>query len=331
MSLYITFNNLLDLVRSNLKVYILYRPIPGMGDGVMVMPAITGIRKKYGKNVIIVMMGLEYVNTVFEHNDCLDFIVPYTSEEVTSNDDINKYNETLDKSFLKNDYLHILKLDQMDCNLYRLEHPCPAGHHESNTLEENRRSRVELFSEACGVKFDMSNYNFKLHDYDLDANERLNLPDRYVVVGIRSSTVWKDYRFMKWLVRKLSKMGKRFDFQVVTMDEKIQFDIKGVRGLVGQSLTDLYGVLAKSILTISNDSGYAHVAGALDVPVYGLFGPTPPHLFLRYPKVKWLPRFERCDRQFCWYLPCKHRPCLSIHPNRIIKPVIDMAMEYDII
>lgn len=313
--IYITMDDLYSIVRSTADVHIAYRPIPGGGDACMIMPGMTGMRIRLGSKSIIVMYGLEYANTIFEHNNCIDFIVPCTSEEVKQDIDLR----------------YIEQLERMDCTVYRLQHPCPCGHHEKNTDPKLRRSRQEIFSEACGVEFDINNYNFVLHDEDLIAKDRLNLPDRYVVIGMRTSTSWKDYRYMEWLVAKLRNLGRKFDFHIVTMDENIRYPLKGVYGLIGQKLTDLYGVIAQSLMTVSLDSAYAHVAGALEVPVFGIYGPTPPEKFLRYKKPCWLSRFDRCDRQYCWYKPCKLRPCLSVRPNKIVREIKTNMMEFGLI
>lgn len=314
MPLYITFQDLLGLIRSNLTVVVFGRA-SGMGDGAMILPTITAVRKQYGSDTVFVMMCSSYLATVFGHNNCLDFIVSYKREEI----DI----------YLNAEHLNIIK--QTNAILHDFEHECPCGVHEGITPVLKRRSRVEIFAESCGVKFNINNYNFKLHDNDLDSPKRLNLPDRYIAVGIRSSGFWKDYRYMKWLTRYLVMFGKKFDFQVVTLDRDIKFDVKGAIGLAGETLGDIYGVLAGSLLTISMCSGYAHVAGALEIPVFGLYGPTPPNLFLRYKKASWIPKFKRCKRQYCWYAPCKMKPCLSIHPKKIITHLEQAMKGFDII
>ena len=51
-------------------------------------------------------------------------------------------------------------------------------------------------------------------------------------------------------------------------------DIKGI-DLIGQTdLTTLMGVLSCCTVVVANDSGAMHLAGALGVPVVGIFGPT---------------------------------------------------------
>ena len=314
MPLYIKFNELLDLVNSNLEVVVFGRA-SGMGDAIMICPTFMAVREKFGQNAILVMLASSYLATIFEHNDCLDFIVSYSQEEINT--------------YLNVEHLEIIK--QTRAILYDFEHECPCGVHEGSTKIPQRRSRVEIFAEHCGVEFDINNYNFKLHEDDLDVPRKLKLSDRYVAVGVRSSGDWKDYRYMKWLVRYLVRLGKKYDFQVVTLDRDIQFGIKYVKELAGEVLGDVYGVLSGSLLTISMCSGYAHVAGALEVPVFGLYGPTPPELFLRYKNVSWLPKFKRCKRQYCWYTPCKMKPCLSRHPKKVLKPLENAMEGFDII
>lgn len=312
--LYIAFNELLDLISSNLKVVVFGRA-SGMGDAITILPAITAKRKELGQDVIFVMLASSYLATVFEHNDCLNFIVSYSREQIDSFCNVR----------------HINYIKQTNAILHDFEHECPCGVHEESTVIAKRRSRVEIFAEYCGVEFDINNYNFKLHDNDLDSPKRLNLPDRYIAVGVRSSGLWKDYRYMKWLITYFVRLGKKYDFQVVTLDQDIKFGVKGALGLTGEILSDVYGVLAGSLATVSMCSGYAHVAGALEVPIFGLYGPTPPNLFLRYKKVSWLPKFKRCKRQYCWYTPCKVKPCLSIHPKKVITHFKQTLQRFNII
>lgn len=56
------------------------------------------------------------------------------------------------------------------------------------------------------------------------------------------------------------------------------------------SLTEFLGTLKATDMALSNDSGTAHLAGALDVPVVVLFGPTNPNRCAPYPPqtVVWL-------------------------------------------
>jgi heptosyltransferase-2 len=59
-----------------------------------------------------------------------------------------------------------------------------------------------------------------------------------------------------------------------TEDRDAARDIKGI-DLIGQTdLTTLMGVVAHCNVVVANDSGAMHLAGALGVPVVGIWGPT---------------------------------------------------------
>lgn len=78
------------------------------------------------------------------------------------------------------------------------------------------------------------------------------------------------------------------------------------------SLRELMGVVARSTLLISNDTGPMHLANALGVPVVGIFGPTdpaatgpfqPPSRVLKKEVPCWPCHYRRC--------PLDHR-CLTL-------------------
>jgi len=73
------------------------------------------------------------------------------------------------------------------------------------------------------------------------------------------------------------------------------------------SLRELMGVLARSTLVISNDTGPMHLANALGVPVVGIFGPTDPAVTGPFAPPS---RVVKKDVP-CW--PCYYRRCPLDH------------------
>jgi heptosyltransferase II len=69
------------------------------------------------------------------------------------------------------------------------------------------------------------------------------------------------------------------------------------------TLRQLMGVLARSTVVISNDTGPMHLANALGVPVVGVFGPTDPSATGPFAPPS---RAVRTDVP-CW--PCRYRRC----------------------
>jgi heptosyltransferase-2 len=73
------------------------------------------------------------------------------------------------------------------------------------------------------------------------------------------------------------------------------------------SLRELMGVIARSTLVISNDTGPMHLANALGVPVVGIFGPTDPAVTGPFAPPS---RVVKKDVP-CW--PCYYRRCPLDH------------------
>ena len=109
----------------------------------------------------------------------------------------------------------------------------------------------------------------------------LNLPKEYAVIvpGAR----WKTKR---WPPEKFGELASRLPVQSVIVGSKADKDIADLIvslsegktiSLAGKtSLKELIAVMRKAKFVISNDSGPMHIAAALGIPVYAIFGPTDP-------------------------------------------------------
>jgi len=298
------------MIRWKGGAWIVYRPVGGIGDAIMIMPAITALRKQIGDELLVVMC-IDYIKSVFEHNDAIDYIMPYTELDIAKQKDI----------------VDVAELTKMGCIVYRLHHPCPAAVYENDNCPHIYKSRQEIFAEACDVKFDINNYNFALHEDELNVPEELMLPERYVVVQLRCHDRWRNYWHMKWFLHEIAKVGRKKDFGVVTIDAEMDYGIKDVVALHHIPLNFLFGVIKKSRLVIGPDSSFGHVGGALEVPVLGLYGPTNPHVRLKYKRAYWMPKFRRCKRQYCWYKPCKFRLCMNFKPKAVINRALQILEE----
>lgn len=111
-----------------------------------------------------------------------------------------------------------------------------------------------------------------------EANELLNLPDKYVVIHPGASEEkrrWPAERFAK-LADEIAQMG----YQVVitgTSVEKQNIDVmtsnlksKPIVALDKLSLGGMLGLLSKANLVVSNDTGPMHLATAVGAPTVGI-------------------------------------------------------------
>jgi len=306
----LTREGLLDYIRSVGGGIAIYRPVGGIGDAAMILPAVTALRKAWG-DVPIIMICIDYIEPVFRHHPDIDVVVGFTQEEINRGDH----------------HFFTMECSEVGCEVYKLYDPCPGVVYESEYSPYITKSRQDLFAEACDVEFDMRNYRLELTEEEKDIPNVLGLNDRYMAVHLRSHDKWRDYPkvYTKALLGKLYRWGKKQDIQIVTIDSTLSFEVKGVQAFHHMHLNTIFGILNKAMLVVGPDSSMVHLAGALGRDVLGIFGPTNPMVRLRYQKARWLGKFSRCNRQYCWYIPCSRKFCLStLSPAKVMKSVRDI-------
>ena len=141
----------------------------------------------------------------------------------------------------------------------------------------------------------------------------LNLPKAYAVLvpGAR----WKTKR---WPSEKFGELASRLPVQSVIVGSKADKDIadlivsrsegKAVSLAGKTSLKELIAVMRKAKFVICNDSGPMHIAAALGIPVYAIFGPTDPRRTGPYGKGHTIIRAEEpcapCFKKTCEDVKC---------------------------
>lgn len=94
-------------------------------------------------------------------------------------------------------------------------------------------------------------------------------------------------------------------YQVVTLDahRRVHDQIPAV---LGRPIRETAAIIAHLDAVVAPDSGLLHVAGALGVPVLGLFGSTNGALRMREYAGRWTDSREVVDCAPCWYQqPCR--------------------------
>lgn len=323
----LTGEEVFELIQMEGKATVVYRPVGGIGDATMMLPAITGLREKIGNDLLVVSC-VDYVAPVFRNHPDVDYVFEYDGVEISKGMDLKD--------------LGVLK--DFGSTIHRYYYPCPAAIYESkynpyrlsdfgHTLPTNRnilRSRQEVFCEHVDVEFSEDNYNLNVPDEYKNIYKEFGIDGRYVIVQLRSHDEWRDYPRMKWLLAELVRLGRKDYFQVVTIDSTQTVDIKGVISLANLNLMEVFGLFYKALLVIGPDSMACHVKGAMGGHVLGLYGPTDPSVRLKYRYAHWMIPFKKCGRQYCWYTPCKYRFCLSskaMRPKNIIRRTRNILQE----
>lgn len=206
-------------------------------------------------------------------------------------------------------------------NVIDLGLPCPCALYESKT-DKIKKGRIELFLERAGLE-----YKNDIPKIRLDPVEKnyLNPKIGVALVSARYGELndgWRDYPYINALIERLKKVGDItwFHTESVVLDNVHNF--KG-------SVKELIHAINSMEYMVTIDSAAAHIAGALSIPQYSIFGPTDPTLRVsQYPNTNFAPKYEKCGKSYCWYNPCRDRFCLTtLSPKHIVKQVTNHLKE----
>ncbi len=166
--------------------------------------------------------------------------------------------------------------------------------------------RYLKIAEFMGCRTDEIIYPFA--PYDLNPPICKTLPERYAVM---SPSAGKPAN--RWHAEKFGELASRLDLPVVVIASAAEAEIaeevvakaKGnALSIAGQTgLKDLLAVIRKAQFFICNDTGPMHMAAALNVPVFAIFGPANPIRTGPYGKIHSVIHKE---------LACS--PCYAKHP-----------------
>lgn len=301
---HLTDNEIVEIVKHRGGAWVFHRPVGGIGDAVMMLPAVTALKKQVGDDLVI-MSCIDYIAPIFENHPYIDYMMSYTGAEISGG----------------NDYRTLCALQNAGSVIHRYYHPCPAAIYESEHNPDIIRPRQDIFCDHVGVRFDVDNYFLTLTEEEKDIP--LGEGMRYIVVQVRSHDWWRDYKHMNWLLAELARVGRKRDFLVITVDSTVNPDVDGVKSYTHRSIRFVLGLISGALMLVGPDSAWIHAAGALEIPTLGLFGPTNPAVRLRYRNAYWMPPgLCRAGRQYCWYQPCVWRFCLArLRPSKIIRRV----------
>ncbi len=165
---------------------------------------------------------------------------------------------------------------------------------------------------SCEIK----NIQFPLHvDNGLSSNIDKILPDRYAVIV--PGTRWKTKR---WPPENFGYVASRFHIDSVILGSNDDIEIAEIVlkysqgkaiSLTGKtSLSELIAIINKADFMLTNDTGPMHIAAALNVPVFALFGPTDPEKTGPYGKGHTIIKSEK-DCSPCFKKKCKTINCLK--------------------
>ena len=182
-------------------------------------------------------------------------------------------------------------------------------------------SRQEVFCNKLGVKFDISNYDVRFTEEELDFAESYTKGlSNILLVHCNSNEISRTYKYESALLEYFSKYWGGY---IIAIRPKQSPKYSNVVVWEHNSLRMLWAVMSKANAFIGVDSGPIHMAGSIGVPVYGIFGPIDPAIRLKYPHAYWKDiKCKYTHNKPCWYTPCKGTYCMSRYPKEIFRDAV---------
>ncbi|MCX7988556.1 MAG: lipopolysaccharide heptosyltransferase II [Thermodesulfovibrio sp.] len=323
---------------------ILIRAVNWLGDAVMSLPAIRGIRKLH-QDAKISILAKRRVAQLFEFEKSIDEIIIY---EDGLKGKIKTIKMLKEKQF-KRAYLLQNALDaallvylagiperigwDRDCRHFLLTHPVPYNeedrkiHHIDYFFEIPKRFNPSLSPEYPWL-------NLPIEDRISARKElrELKRPIIAVAPGAKygNTKKWEMFKFIEIIKKFTAKYGsvvifgqkgEGLDFNI-NENEKLKDKVFDLTGKT--SLSDLIKLLSECDLLLCNDSGIMHLGYALGIPLVSIFGSTSPEL-------TGPPRFAgnvikaNVSCSPCFKNKCDHIKCMkSIEVDDVWNAILDI-------
>lgn len=295
----------------------LIREAGGLGDVIRMGVVAMGLKRRGSERVTA--YGLEQFRIAFEHLEGIDEFVPvhvHMQERRTRTTPWNAVHYLVS----------VVKQHDRIGDLF-----CPGFTYETTTRGPVELNRAELFCAAAG--FQLDDADEKRPRWRVREDERAYAKDCMkggpivgVALGATDPARTLPNPHAAELVTRLVRDG----FRVWVIDNQIRLprELPVERWLVKADIHITAAVIEQLHALVAVDSGPLHLAGALDVPTIGLFGPTDPAVMLKhYPLARGITGYgwdggvwSPCQSP-CWFRPqrgwnppsCRPSGCWWIH------------------
>lgn len=219
---------------------------------------------------------------------------------------------------------------------------CPAARVESRTAPAVKANRIELFARGLGV----TGLRLKMMDRRpryVVSDAELRWRDRFfadhglqgpLVVGVQAHTdeAYRDVPHMQQIVEALARHALVLVFGSVLPAGAMNRRVIQIQGL---DLRQSFALASGCDVMVAPDSVFVHLAGALDLPCVGLFGPTDGRVRGQdYPRARILDARRTLPCVPCWrnettscgLTGLRPSACLGeIVPDDVVRAVRELA------
>jgi len=200
------------------------------------------------------------------------------------------------------------------------------------TTEGIQKPRYQIWAEAAGVVPSSYKPLYVVPKADKkwaeDYIDKLGI-DSKKTVGVGTTACDKRRSMSKASLEKICIGIKERGLEPLVLDPTFHFE--GFKAANGIRVRHLMALVQRLSVVVTADSGLLHVAGTLDVPVVGLFGPTDPDMRMGQYKGSAIDSRKVMPCAPCWYnYPCLARDsiipqlaCLNkIDPSVVVEEVL---------
>jgi ADP-heptose:LPS heptosyltransferase len=231
-------------------IILVKRMTPGIGDLVMATTGIEALKKRYPNKEIHVAVQ-PYLRDVLKHNPYIDEVL-----DVRQAINMRRYHVTIDIS-------------------------TPCARYEVARIRGNKlveKNRVEVFAEALGTRevIDDIRPRFYLSDEEKENVFKFLVKDgldkNKSTIGIvgDSAELYRDWPKNHYI--KLAKQLRQ-NYNVIILNKVPQETYQGIINVTGHPFRAAAAALSYCDLLITVDTGFLHIAEALNIKSIALFGP----------------------------------------------------------
>lgn len=283
-----------------MATYIYERVTIGLGDAIMLRPAIIGnIKNNPNDEHILHTLG-----------DTADIYSDIDGLQITK-----IFSDNLDKRYQISKNLACKYKSPI---IFKLSTPCASREDIENPLIYTPRQKI--YCDVVGVEFDINNYNMRFTDAESQyADDFIADKPNAIILHLDSNESWREYKYKKMLI---DYFAENWDGHILLMGVNNYKNSKydNVHPL-NFSIRLSLAVVSKCQALVGIDSFGVHASGSCGTFTFGLFGPTNPKIRLLYKNVSWLPEYKYCKYQYCWYngkYLCKNHWCLNTYTPQMI-------------
>lgn len=316
---------------SKRKRIVVIRQLGGIGDVIIMSAVYRGLKEKYPNSLIQLLTGSTYMSgallDVAERNPFIDEVHIMEPYDGTTQNTINVWRKYYDGCPVIDDNPLLTKADLV----IDLNTACVEYEWEAMNGDGIKKPRYQIWCERAGVVPSTYAPAYNLTDSDRKFANKVwsdrNLTGKTVIgVGVAACDPKRSIPIE--ISRQICQGLEARGYTPVVIDAT--FNFPEFNSFNGYRISEIIALISKLDVMVTVDTGLLHMAGAVDVPIVGIFGPTDPEMRMKPYRGSATDGSKLMPCSPCWYKysclnsknPADHLRCTSkIDPMLIVHEV----------